>query len=121
MHTAQTRWHVQRLEEIFDKLGQKAKRKMCKAMEGIVEEGKEMMPDAVDAAVIDARRSSAAQRVEHYEIAAYGCARTYARVLGDKQAAQLLQQTLDEEGETDKKLTQLAESSINIEAANPAN
>jgi ferritin-like metal-binding protein YciE len=117
MHLDETRGHVERLEQIFDKLGEKAKGKKCKGMEGLVEEGKEMMEEADDDDVMDAGLISAAQRIEHYEIAGYGCARTYAKLLGDEQAARLLQQTLDEEGMTDKKLTQLAESTINVEAA----
>ncbi|HSU69721.1 MAG TPA: ferritin-like domain-containing protein [Tepidisphaeraceae bacterium] len=117
MHLEQTKGHVERLEQIFEKLGKRAGGKTCKAMQGIVEEGKEMMEEDAEPEVMDAGLIAAAQRVEHYEIAAYGTVRTYARLLGDDQAAKLLQTTLDEEGETDKKLTKLAESSINIEAA----
>jgi ferritin-like metal-binding protein YciE len=110
-HLQQTRGHVERLERVFDKLGESPKGKKCKAMEVLIEEAKEMMDEDADAGLI-----ASAQRVEHYEIAGYGCVRTYARLLGDEQAARLLQQTLDEEGQTDKKLTDLAERLINIEA-----
>lgn len=115
-HLEQTKGHVERLEQIFEKLGKRAGGKTCKAMQGIVEEGKETMEEDAEPEVMDAALIAAAQRVEHYEIAAYGTVRTYAKLLGDDKAAKLLQTTLDEEGETDKKLTQLAESSINIEA-----
>jgi ferritin-like metal-binding protein YciE len=117
-HLEQTRGHVERLEQIFEKLGKRAGGKVCKAMQGIVEEGKETMAEDAEPEVMDAALIAAAQRAEHYEIAAYGTVRTYARLLGDDKAAKLLQTTLDEEGDTDKKLTELAESSINIEAAN---
>jgi ferritin-like metal-binding protein YciE len=116
-HLEQTRTHVERLEQIFDKLGAKATGKKCKAMEGLIEEGKEAMGEDAEPDVMDASLIAAAQRVEHYEIAGYGTVRTYAEILGDDESAQLLQQTLDEEGQTDKLLTQLAESSINLEAA----
>jgi ferritin-like metal-binding protein YciE len=115
-HLEETKGHVDRLEQIFEKLGKRAGGKTCKAMQGIVEEGKEMMEEAEEPEVLDAALIAAAQRAEHYEIAGYGTVRTYARLLGDEQAARILQKTLDEEGETDKKLTQLAESSINLEA-----
>ena len=115
-HLKETEGHVKRLEQIFGKLGKKPTGKKCKGMEGLIEEGKEMMSEDAEPEVLDAGLISAAQRVEHYEIAGYGTVRTYAKLLGDEQAAKLLQQTLDEEGATDKKLTQLAESSINVEA-----
>ena len=115
-HLEETKGHVERLEQIFEKLGKKPGGKTCKAMQGLVEEGKEMMEEDAEPEVLDAALIAAAQRVEHYEIAGYGTVRTYARLLGDEQAAKLLQKTLDEEGETDKKLTDLAESSINLEA-----
>ena len=116
-HLEQTKHHVQRLEQIFERLGASHRGKKCKAMEGLLEEGKEMMdldaePDVMDAALI-----AAAQRVEHYEIAGYGCTRTFARTLGYEHDAELLQETLDEEAETDKKLTQIAESHVNVGAA----
>jgi ferritin-like metal-binding protein YciE len=115
-HLEQTRGHVERLEQVFDKLGESPKGKKCKAMEGLIEEAKEMLDEDADPDVMDAGLIACAQRVEHYEIAGYGCVRTYARLLGDEQSARLLQQTLDEEGQTDKKLTDLAERLINIEA-----
>jgi len=115
-HLQQTRTHVERLEQVFEQFGAKAKGKTCKAMQGLITEGEEMIKEKADPAVRDAGLISAAQRVEHYEMAAYGTVRTYARQLGQQQAAKLLQQTLDEEGTTDKKLTQLAESLINLEA-----
>src|SRR5205085_4127366 len=116
-HLEQTKVHVQRLEEIFNKLDVSPKGKKCQAMEGLIEEGKELLEEDADPEVLDAGLIAAAQKVEHYEMAGYGCVRTYAQHLGDQEAADLLQQTLDEEGATDKKLTELAESSINLEAA----
>lgn len=116
-HLEETKGHVQRLEQLFKKLDESPKGKKCKGMEGLLEEGKEMMEEDMQPDVLDAALIAAAQRVEHYEIAGYGCVRTYANLLGDKQSAQLLQQTLDEEGQADKKLTELAEGGINIEAA----
>jgi ferritin-like metal-binding protein YciE len=115
-HLEQTKGHVERLEQIFDKLGKRAGGKTCKAMQGIVEEGKETMEEDAEPEVMDAALIAAAQRAEHYEIAAYGTVRSYAKLLGDNEAAKLLQSTLDEETQTDKKLTKLAESSINLEA-----
>src|ERR1700728_392885 len=115
-HLEQTKGHVQRLEKIFAELGEKATGKKCKGMEGLIEEGKEMIEEEeLEDEVLDAGLISAAQRVEHYEIAAYGCVRTYANLLGETDAADLLNQTLEEEKETDKKLTTLAEK-INVEA-----
>ncbi len=115
-HLEQTKVHVERLEQIFERLGKAARGKTCKGMEGLIEEGKEMMEEDGDPAVLDAALISAAQRVEHYEIAAYGTLRTWARMLGEEEIESLLQETLDEEGETDKRLTDLAESIINVEA-----
>ena len=115
-HLAQTEQHVQRLEQIFQQLGAKPKGQTCKGMEGLIAEGEEMIKMKGDPAAIDAGLIAAAQRVEHYEIAGYGCVRTYAEQIGDQQGMRLLQQTLDEEGLTDKKLTKLAEQVINIEA-----
>ena len=116
-HIAVTQEQVRRLETIFGDLGKPARGKKCHGMEGLLMEGKEMMEEDMEPEVLDAALISAAQRVEHYEIAAYGTLRTYARQLGLENHAELLQQTLDEEGETDKLLSQLAESSINIDAA----
>jgi len=113
-HLEQTKEHVERLEEIFDKMQASHRGAKCKAMEGLIEEGKETIKEEGDDAVKDAAIICAAQRVEHYEIAGYGCARTFARMLGDEEAANLLQQTLEEEAQADKKLTEIAESSINM-------
>jgi len=115
-HLTQTKTHVQRIEQIFQKLGTKPKDQTCKGMEGLLKEGSEMIKMKGEPAAIDAGLIAAAQRVEHYEIAGYGCVHTYAQQLGEQQDAQLLQQTLNEEGQTDKKLTQLAEQLINLEA-----
>lgn len=115
-HLDVTRKQVERLDQIFAELGVSPKGKRCKAMEGLVEEGKEVMAEDGDPSVIDAALIGAAQRVEHYEMAGYGCVRTFANLLGYGDAAALLQETLDEEGEADKKLTELAETVINVEA-----
>ena len=116
-HLEQTKGQVERLESIFEELGVSPKGKKCKAMEGLVEEGSEVIDATGDDSVRDAALIAAAQRVEHYEIAGYGCARTFAQLLGFDDAVQLLQQTLEEESETDEKLTQLAETVINVEAS----
>lgn len=116
-HLAQTEEQVRRLETIFDDLGKPARGKKCLGMEGLIAEGKEMMGEDAEPEVLDAALISAAQRVEHYEIAAYGTLRTYARQLGYEKQAKLLQQTLDEEAATDERLSMLAESRINIDAA----
>jgi ferritin-like metal-binding protein YciE len=115
-HTRETEVQIQRLEQIFEELDESPKGKKCKAMEGLIEEGKEIMEEDVEPEVLDAGLIGAAQKVEHYEIAGYGTARTYAEMLGNNAAARLLQQTLDEEGKTDKLLTELAVSCINVEA-----
>lgn len=115
-HLEQTKEHVERLDEIFGRLGEKPTGKTCKAMKGLVEEGAEMLEEDGEDSVIDAGLIGAAQRVEHYEIAAYGTVRTFANLLGEEEAADLLQQTLDEEGETDKQLSELAEEIVNQEA-----
>lgn len=116
-HLEETRVQVERLDQIFEKLGKTPRGTKCKGMEGLIAEGEELIEEGGEAEVLDAGLISAAQRVEHYEIAAYGCAKTYARILGEKDAEKLLDKSLQEEGATDKKLTQLAESSINLEAA----
>jgi ferritin-like metal-binding protein YciE len=116
MHLKQTEQQVKRLERVFDSVGEKAKGKPCKGMQGIIEEGKEMMSEDIEDDVLDAALIAAAQKVEHYEIAAYGTARAYAELLGNDTAVKLLQQTLEEEEETDKKLTALAEQLVNVEA-----
>src|SRR5262249_42593417 len=112
-HLEQTKTHVERLETIFEKLGKSPKGKTCEGMEGLLEEGEELLKEEGDPAVMDAGMISAAQRVEHYEMAGYGSVRTYARMLNEYEAAKMLQQTLDEEGETDKKLTELAMKVVN--------
>ncbi len=119
-HLEETKGHAARLKELFDKMGKKPTGKTCKAMEGLVAEGKEAIEEDAEPDVKDAGLIAAAQRVEHYEMAGYGTVRSFARILGDKEAAKVLQQTLDEEMATDKKLTKLAETVINIEAAEPA-
>jgi ferritin-like metal-binding protein YciE len=115
-HLEQTKGHVARLEEIFTELEEKPTGKTCKAMEGLVEEGSEMIAEKAEPAVKDAGLIAAAQRVEHYEMAGYGTARTFAEHLKLNDAAKLLQETLDEEEATDEKLTTLAESNINLQA-----
>src|SRR4051812_48016121 len=115
-HLGQTEDHVDRLEKIFKRLGEKPTGKTCKAMKGLVEEGKEIIDEDGEDSVLDAGLIGAAQKVEHYEMAGYGTARTFASILGEEDAVALLQETLDEEGETDKKLTALAESLVNPEA-----
>lgn len=116
-HLEQTRNQVRRLDQIFDQLGNKVDRedKACKGMEGIIDDAKELLDSDAEPEVMDAGMISAAQRVEHYEIAGYGTVRTYAQLLGRKDWAQLLEQTLEEEKETDRKLNQLA-GRINLEA-----
>jgi len=115
-HRRMTEEQVRRLETIFDDLGQRPRGRKCRGMEGIIDEGEELIREDATPDVRDAALIGTAQRVEHYEIAAYGTVRTYADQLGFKEHANLLQQTLDEEGETDKKLTQIAESRINRSA-----
>jgi ferritin-like metal-binding protein YciE len=120
-HLEQTRGHIERLERVFEMMGLKAKGKTCAGMQGIIEEGKEMLDLDAEPEVMDAALISAAQRVEHYEMAGYGCVRTWAQQLGRQDCAELLEETLKEEEETDKKLTQMAESHINQAAAAHAN
>jgi ferritin-like metal-binding protein YciE len=115
-HTAMTEEQVKRLETIFDDMKLPRRGKKCLGMEGLLEEGSEMMEEDADPDVLDAAMIASAQRVEHYEIAAYGTLRTYARQLGLQKHATLLQKTLDEEGETDKLLTRIAESRVNRDA-----
>jgi ferritin-like metal-binding protein YciE len=114
-HLEQTRGHVQRLEEIFQSLGESPKGKKCVGMEGLVKEGSEIMQEDFEDAVLDTGLIGAAQRVEHYEIAAYGTVRELANVLGETEHASLLEETLDEEIEADAKLTELAKT-INLQA-----
>lgn len=116
-HIEVTEKQVERLEEVFGILDMKPQAKKCEAMDGLVKEGKEMIEEMEKGMGLDAALISAAQKVEHYEIASYGCLRTFARVLGLSEAANLLQETLDEEGETDKLLTSIAEGFVNEEAS----
>lgn len=116
-HLEETRGHVERLAEIAELLEIKPGGKKCKAMEGLIAEGKEVLEEDGDEAVIDVALIAAAQRVEHYEIAAYGSARAMAETLGNQEIAKMLQQTLDEEGAADKKLTKIAEGEVLATAA----
>lgn len=115
-HLKETAQHAARLEQICQELGVSPRGKKCVGMEGLIEEGTELIKEEPDPDVLDAGLISKAQHVEHYEIAGYGTVRTYARQLGFENQAELLQQTLDEEGRTDHLLTELAESGINVEA-----
>ena len=114
-HLEQTKGHVQRLEKIFQALGESPKGKKCKGMEGLIEEGSEVTEEGYEGSVLDAALVGAAQRVEHYEIAGYGTVRSMAETLGEGDHVSLLEETLEEEKETDEKLTQLARQ-INTQA-----
>lgn len=116
-HLRQTEGHVERLEQIFEQLGEKASGKKCAAMSGLIKEGEEVASDTDDGSVRDAGLIAAAQKVEHYEISGYGSVRTHAQMLGHDHAVRLLQETLDEEKQTDQKLNNLAEGMINQEAS----
>ena len=115
-HLSQTEGHVERIERIVSDLNGSPRGKKCVGMEGIIEESSELMKENIEPDVLDAGLIAAAQRAEHYEIAGYGAARTWARRLGYHDASQLLQQTLDEEAMANEKLTQIAESHVNVEA-----
>ena len=115
-HLEETKRQVERLNQIAESMEIRLTGKKCKGMEGLIEEGKEILQEDLDDNAIDAGLIGAAQKIEHYEIAAYGTARTHAEMLGLRKIAKLLQQTLDEEGTTDKKLTALAERVANVEA-----
>ena len=115
-HLEETRTHVERLEQIFVRLSKKPSGKTCQAMKGLIEEGSEMMQQDGPDPVIDAGIIAAAQRVEHYEMAGYGAARTFASILGEDEAEDLLQETLDEEGAADEKLTKIAQNIVNEDA-----
>ena len=114
-HLEQTQGQVERLDKIFEILNAKPRGKTCEAMKGLITEGQEVIGEDATDEVKDAALIAAAQKVEHYEIAGYGTVRTFANLLGESEVAELLQETLDEEGETDKKLTEIAES-LNVEA-----
>jgi ferritin-like metal-binding protein YciE len=116
-HLTETQGHVSRLETIFREINIEPKRETCEAMKGLIAEGEDMIKAKGDPDVKDAALIAAAQRVEHYEISGYGTARTFAQRLGLTQAANLLQQTLNEEVAADRKLNQIAESSVNQQAA----
>jgi len=116
-HLRETQNQIGRLEKVFQGMGRSASGTTCYAMKGLIQEGEEMIDAKGDADVKDAALIAVAQRVEHYEIAGYGTARTFAQRLGKQDAVRLLQETLNEEGATDKKLTALAESNVNAEAA----
>jgi ferritin-like metal-binding protein YciE len=116
-HLEQTKEHAVRLEKILKSHHHTTRGPKCKGMEGVLKEGEEMIEEEADDEVRDAGLIAAAQRVEHYEMAGYGSARTYAEIVGDKDGAKLLQTTLTEESDTDKKLTTLATSVINVAAA----
>jgi ferritin-like metal-binding protein YciE len=115
-HLEQTKGHVERLEEVFQDIGETPKSKTCKAMKGLIEEGSEILKEDGEESVIDAAIIVAAQKVEHYEIAGYGSVRTFAQLLGKDKSAELLQTTLDEESEANELLNNLAEEIVNPEA-----
>jgi len=115
-HLAETENHVSRLEQVFETLGEKPQKKACKAMQGLIAEGEETIKEDAEPEVKDAALIAAAQRVEHYEMAAYGTVCTYAKQLGEKDVLKLLKDTMAEEVATDKALSELAESTINVEA-----
>ena len=115
-HLKETEVHVQRIEQVCDDLGVSPKGKKCVGMEGLLKEGSELIREKPEPDVLDAGLIAAAQHVEHYEMAGYGCVRTYARQLGYESQADILQTTLDEEGDADKKLTMIAESAVNVDA-----
>ena len=116
-HLEQTEKHVERLERIFENMDKSPKGKTCKGMKGLIEEGSEILKAKGDESALDAGLIGAAQRVEHYEIAAYGTVRSFARMLGKEVDADSLQETLDEEGETDKRLTEIAQECLNLETS----
>jgi ferritin-like metal-binding protein YciE len=115
-HLEQTKGHVERLEQLFEQLDESPKGKTCQAMKGLIEEGSEILKEEGEDSVLDAGMIVAAQKVEHYEIASYGSVRTFANLLGQDEAARLLQSTLDEESETNEILNGLAETVVNQEA-----
>ena len=115
-HLEQTKGHVQRLEELFERRDESPKGKTCKAMKGLIEEGSEILKEEGEDSVLDAGMIVAAQKVEHYEIASYGSVRTFANLLRKDEEAKLLQATLDEEAETNETLNRLAEGIVNEEA-----
>lgn len=119
-HMQETEEQRQRLEDILERMGESTRGKKCKGMEGLIEENKELLDEDAEPEVLDAGLIVGLQKIEHYEIAGYGSAVTFAKLLGDEESAQLLARTLDEEERTDKLLSEIAESSINVEAAQDA-
>ena len=119
-HLAETEEHVSRLEELFESLGVSTRGAKCPGMEGLIKEGSEIMKEDMDEAVMDAALIAAAQRVEHYEMAGYGCARAFAEQLGESDVSSILQQTLDEESNANETLTDIAESHVNPAAMHAA-
>ena len=119
-HLEETRGHVSRLDKVFQQIGEKSSGETCEAMKGLIKEGETLVKAEGDPDVRDAGLIGAAQRVEHYEMAGYGTARSLARRLGENQVAETLQQTLNEEAEANKKLTSIAESQMNVSAASSA-
>lgn len=115
-HLGETEDHVQRLEQILEELGEDVEDHHCKGMEGLIEEGEEVLEDGIDEDVRDAAIITAAQRVEHYEMAGYGSAVAHARILNEERAAELLSQTLQEEKAADSKLSEIAERAVNVRA-----
>jgi ferritin-like metal-binding protein YciE len=120
MHMKETEEQKARLEQILERMGERAGGKKCKGMEGLIEENKELLEEDAEPEVLDAGLIVGLQKIEHYEIAGYGSAVTFAKLLGDQESADLLAKTLDEEERTDKKLSEIAESAINIQAAEGA-
>ncbi|GMU20874.1 MAG: hypothetical protein AMXMBFR13_09700 [Phycisphaerae bacterium] len=117
VHLEETKQHAARLRQVIEKYSEEAGEQDCEGMAGLLREADELLDRDAEPEVLDAALIAAAQRVEHYEMAAYGTARTYAEVLGDRETAQLLQETLNEEKQADEKLNQIAKGSINLEAA----
>jgi ferritin-like metal-binding protein YciE len=115
-HLEETQGHIERLDEVFEALGENSKGKTCQAMKGLIEEGSEILSEKGEESVLDAGIIAAAQKVEHYEMATYGTLRTWANLLGQEEAAELLQETLNEEGDADQRLNELAEEIVNPEA-----
>jgi ferritin-like metal-binding protein YciE len=115
-HRDQTQKHVERLEQVFEELDETPKGKTCQGMKGLIEEGSDILDEDGEPSVLDAGIIVAAQKTEHYEIASYGSVRTFAQLLGQNRAAELLETTLDEESETNERLNRLAEGMVNPEA-----
>ena len=116
-HETQTKGHVERLDRVFDAIGEKPQQMKCKGMAGLIQEENAALKEKGEPAALDAGLIAAAQKIEHYEIASYGTVRTYAQTLGEQDAARLLQETLDEESQTDVRLTKIATSTVNPAAS----